>query len=344
MSGGRKVALSLARSTRGRELLSAIPFQELTTNAVHDPEGFFAAMSRFELTFNWFYADSRHIAMYSSGRLPLRAPGVNGGLPTNGNGDYEWRGFLGANAHVHVVDPKSGFIVNWNNKPGADFGAADDNFSYGPVHRVDLLNAALAAQKRYTPATVVSAMNLAATEDLRRVRVWPNVYPMLQRTAAPSARDQRMVDLVQAWDGTRLDPGDPGQAILDAAWPGIAHAVLDQALGAQAVKFLSQLMGVDDAANPQGSSYGGGWYGYVWDYLRSPRFCGGGEAIACSRALWQAVDAAGDELQAAQGPDPSAWRPDAVRIQFAGFAPLSMRWANRPTFQQVISFSAHRPG
>ena len=61
-------------------------------------------MSGFELTFNWFYADSKHIAMYSSGRLPLRNPNVNPGLPTNGNGSYEWRGWLAPNAHVHVVD------------------------------------------------------------------------------------------------------------------------------------------------------------------------------------------------------------------------------------------------
>ena len=95
-SGGKRVAISLDRSTRGRELLGAIPFQALSTGGVHSPQQFFDTMSGFELTFNWFYADSKHIAMYSSGRLPLRSPNVNGGLPTNGNGSYEWRGWLGA--------------------------------------------------------------------------------------------------------------------------------------------------------------------------------------------------------------------------------------------------------
>jgi hypothetical protein len=72
-SDGKKVAISMQRSTRGRELLGAIPFQTLSTGGVHSPEQFFKTMSGFELTFNWFYADSKHIATYSSGRLPLRA-------------------------------------------------------------------------------------------------------------------------------------------------------------------------------------------------------------------------------------------------------------------------------
>jgi hypothetical protein len=42
--------------------------------------------------------------------------------------------------------------------------------------------------------------------------------------------------------------------------------------------------------------------------------------------------------------DPSQWRADATkeRITFA-FLPLTARWTNRPTFQQVMTFAAHRP-
>jgi hypothetical protein len=68
--------------------------------------------------------------------------------------------------------------------------------------------------------------------------------------------------------------------------------------------------------------------------------------IRASRlALWAAVDAAGAALEAKQGADPAAWRANATaeRIRFApGILPATMRWANRPTFQQVISFSGHR--
>ena len=80
---GAPVAISTKRSTRGRELLSALAFQDLNTNRVHDPQSFFRAMNQLEFTFNWFYADNRDIAMFSSGRLPIRASNVGSGLPTN---------------------------------------------------------------------------------------------------------------------------------------------------------------------------------------------------------------------------------------------------------------------
>jgi acyl-homoserine lactone acylase PvdQ len=355
-SNGKKVAISLDRSTRGRELLAAIPFQTLSTGAVKSPQDFFKTMSGFDLTFNWFYADSKHIAMYSSGRLPLRAANVNPGLPTNGDGSYEWRGWLSANAHVHTVDPGGGQIVNWNNKPGAAFGAADDNWSYGSVDRVQLLNQAL-PMGRTTPAGVVSAMNSAATKDLRDVLV-SLLAKVMARTPAPSPRDATMLQLLQSWDGNRLDANldgkidAPGAAIMDAWWPRLAVAVLAPVLGPLTDQ-LKTLLPISNDANPGGSSYGAGWYGYVEKDLRtqlagtsgfSTRYCGNGDLNACSASLWQALDAAGNSLTAAQGPDPAAWRSDAAqeRIAFAGFISNTMRWTNRPTFQQVVVFRSHR--
>jgi acyl-homoserine lactone acylase PvdQ len=317
-------------------------------------------MSGFELTFNWFYADSKHIAMYSSGRLPLRAPGVNGGLPTNGDGAHEWRGFLAPLAHPHVVDPASGEIVNWNNKPAAAFAAADNNWGYGSVYRVQLLQRGLAqAGTRLTPAKVVSAMNWAATRDLRWTLV-PTLAAVLGHAPPPSARDAQMLQLLQSWDGSRLDANgdgtidEPGAAIMDAWWPRLAVAVLQPVLGPLTDE-LKQLLPIDNAANSQGSSYADGWYSYVDKDLRtllgehvaapySTHYCGAGDIAACAASLWQSLDAAGNQLAAAQGPDPAAWRADATpeRIHFLGFIPDTMRWTNRPTFQQVIEFGSHR--
>ncbi len=358
-SNGTKVAISLDRSTRGRELLSAIPLQVLSTGGVHSPQQFIDTMSGFELTFNWFYADSQHIAMVSSGRLPLRAPGVNPGLPTNGDGSDDWHGWLAPAAHPHVTDPASGEIVNWNNKPGAGFPAADDNFSYGAVHRVDLLDRGIAAKQKHTPASVVSAMNAAATTDLRDTLV-PLLAQVLSHGTAPSARDSEILSLLGAWNGSRLDANgdgkidDPGAAIMDAWWPKLAAAVLQPVLGPLTDQ-LAQIAPISNDANPGGSSYGDGWYSYVDKDLRtllglpvkekySKSYCGAGSLTACAASLWQSLDAAGDALAAAQGPDPAAWRADATkeRIQFSGFLSDTMRWTNRPTFQQVIVFGSQR--
>lgn len=362
--GGRRVAISLQRSTRGRELSSARAFYELDTNQVTSARSFVQTMSRVEFTFNWFYADSRDIAMFSSGRLPLRAPGTDPALPTVGTGEYDWRGFLPAKAHAQAVSPPSGAIVNWNNKPAAGVGSADSNFSYGSVQRVDLFTPLLAARRKHTLASLTGVMNRAATQDLRIVRVWPVVRDAIVAGGAPAGRTAELVALLDDWrarGGSRLDRDldgkidHPGAALLDEAWPRLADAVLGPVLGPLTER-LAALHGRSDDAGPGGSAYISGWYGYVEKDLRaqlgrqvrqgfSRRYCGGGVIAACSASLRAALDAAGAVLTAAQGPVATSWRADAAqeRIRFtSGVLPDTMRWTNRPTFQQLVSFRTHR--
>jgi hypothetical protein len=67
--------------------------------------------------------------------------------------------------------------------------------------------------------------------------------------------------------------------------------------------------------------------------------------VTCRESLWAALDAAAAELEVAQGPAPSAWRADATkeRIRFtSGVLQDTMRWTNRGTFQQVMSFHTPR--
>jgi acyl-homoserine lactone acylase PvdQ len=363
--GGKRVAVSLQRSTRGRELLSTKAFYDLNTARVDSAKDFLSTMNAVEFSFNWFYADDRDIALFSSGRLPLRAPGTDPALPTAGTGDFDWRGFLPFAGHAQGVNPSSGAILNWNNRPAPNVGAADSNFSYGSVHRVDLLRAAVAARRKHTLATLTGAMNQAATQDLRVVRVWPVIKAVLQTGPAPSARAEAAAGLLDGWranGSSRIDReldgkvDDPGAAVMDAAWPRLADAVMTPVLG-PLVGRLAALHGRSDDAGPAGSSYISGWYGYVDKDLRtllghavrgpySRRYCGAGVLATCRDALWGAIDAAAAELEETQGPAPSGWRSDAgaERIRFtSGVLPDTMRWTNRPTFQQLMSFTSHRP-
>jgi hypothetical protein len=197
------------------------------------------------------------------------------------------------------------------------------------------------------------------------MEVWPSVRAVLRTGSAPSARAEAAAALLDAWrgrGGSRLDRDldgkidDPGAAVLDEAWPRIADAVMRPVLG-PLLERLAALHGRSDDPGPGGSAYISGWYGYVDKDLRallgqpvrgafSRRYCGAGVLAACREALWEALDAAAAALERAQGPAPSAWRADATkeRIRFAsGILPDTMRWTNRPTFQQLMSFSGHRP-
>jgi acyl-homoserine lactone acylase PvdQ len=363
--GGTRVAISRERSTYGREVASALAFADLNRNKVHSAKDFFKVMNQEEFSFNWVYADNRDIALFSAARLPKRAPGVDIGLPTVGTGNYDWQGVEPLSAHARGINPPSGIITAWNNRPAKGYSAPDDQWAWGLVQRKQLLDEALARYKKHNVASVVGAMNQAATQDLRTVLVWPAIKAMLAKGTPPNARDAQMVSLVDAWrnrGASRLDGDldgkidDPGAAVMDAAWPNIAEAVMSPVLGPLTDR-LAELIPRDDNANDQGSAYDSGWYGYVkkdLDWLGGTNtgdlnhitYCGHGDQTACVASLWIAIDKAGDQLETAQGPNLAAWHADATseRIRFVpGLLGKTMRWTNRPTFQQVISFSRHRP-
>jgi hypothetical protein len=209
----------------------------------------------------------------------------------------------------------------------------------------------------------VSIMNRAATEDLRAIEVWPIIRRVLNGGPAPSTLAAEAADLIDRWrarGASRIDLNldgridDPGAAVMDTAWDGMARAVMSPVLGPLA-NTLAQLMGTNDAPSSHGSAFGSGWYGFVSKDLRtelgmkvqgplSRRYCGHGNLNDCRKSLWAAIQAAAAKLSASEGPNPAAWYSSATaeRITFIpGLIPFTMRWTNRSTFQQVIEFTGH---
>ena len=363
-SGGKRVALTFKRSSYGKDILWQIMFKRLSTNKVSGLKSFYAAAATSPFTFNVAYADDKNIATYSAGRLPIRDKRVDPRLPTKGTGKYEWKGFLKPNAHPHQANPASGQLVNWNNKPAPGFGSADDEWSYGSIHRVQMLNAGIDAKPTHDLASVVAAMNKAATQDLRDTGTFLDALTAVLDSpgAAPSARSKKMEELLKEWrqqGSTRLDRDLDGKmdagaapAIMDAIYPRVADAALSPVLGPQLEQF-SDMTGHDISGG-----FTGGRINFVDKDLRqltgtqfktpfTTRFCGNGDLAKCRESLWTAFDQAGDELAAQQGSNgPASWTSDAnaERISFApGLLQTTIRFTNRPSgIQQVISFSGHR--
>ena len=369
---GRKVAISRQRSSYGKDSLDLLFNRRLSNGRVHSPRSFFRAASLTPQTFNSFYIDNKHIAMFTSGLLPKRAGGTDPSLPTVGTGQYEWHGFLPPRRHIHGIDPSNtpvnGTMVNWNNISARGFGAADDGWNgSGSVHRVDMLNRELRKQKnkhgKWSLAGVTSAMNAAATQDIRAIDTVPLLRKLLRGSTAPNQQAARMVSLLVAWrqhGGNRLDLNndgeidDPGAAIMDTAWPMIADALMRPQIGPQ----LDELNSLFTRFNGPPSGQNTGWYMYFDRDIRrllgmkqpqplDNRYCGHGNLVKCQNAIWNAIAAAGQELTNEQGTsNPSAWRADATaeRIVFVpGLLKTTMRYTNRPSgIQQVISFNRHR--
>jgi acyl-homoserine lactone acylase PvdQ len=369
---GQKVAISRQRSSYGKDTLDLLFNRRLSNGRVHSVKSFYRAASLTPQTFNSFYLDKKHMAMFTSGLLPKRAGGTDPSLPTWGTGRYEWHGFISPKRHMHGKDPSNtpvkGTMVNWNNTSARGFGAADDTWNgSGSVHRVDMLNRELRKQRndygKWSLADVTSAMNAAATQDVRAIDTVPLLLKLLKGTTPSNNQAGAMLALLKQWrkhGGNRLDLNDdgliddPGAAIMDTAWPRIADALMRPQIGPQ----LDELNSIFTRFNGPPSGQNTGWYMYFDRDIRrllgmkqpdpfENRYCGHGNLAKCQNAIWNAIASAGRSLTKEQGTDdPSAWRAsaDAERIHFTpGILQTTMRYTNRPSgIQQVITFNRHR--
>jgi acyl-homoserine lactone acylase PvdQ len=367
------VAVVTQRSTYGRELDSALGFERLgNPDYVQGTDGFRDAVAAIDYTFNWFYVDDTDIAYYSSGRLPVRPDGVDPHLPRWGDTAYDWQGWLAVEDHPQQVNPPSGYLVSWNNKQAPGFGAADDQWGYGPVHRSEALSdrlAQLTAAGGVTTTDLVAAVQDAATVDSRAVYTLPSLLDVI----GDDPELAEASELLRGWverGSHRLDQDRDGAyeeqaaiALFDSWWgstddtEGVAQDLLRGTLG-DLVSELPQRLD-DHPRQGLGSAWNGvAWYGYVvkdLDRVRgsdpgawSQAYCGGGELTACQEDLRTSLKAAVDRVLAEQGAGSVAELTydkhiDDIRATTAGVVGVrDIDWQNRPTFQQVVNFQTGR--
>jgi hypothetical protein len=345
-SNGQPVALTRKRSTFGRDGLNLAGLKDMTEGDATTPERFWEAANKFGFTFNWGYVSRSNVAYFSSGRLPVRAPGLDRRLPTSGTGEYEWQGFLELAEHPHAAEGPSGRLLNWNNQSAPGFMHGDGT-PYGSVHRVELFDQ---FPDQVDLAGVVGVMNRSATEDVRSP-AWPVVSEVLRGGDAPSTLAGEVVDLLDAWvadDAPRLDADDDGfndeagPTIMDALWGPLVAAAMRPV-------FEDLTAALDDIRNLGGTGNNGSslvdkdlrtLLGKEVEGKFNLSYCGDGVLDACRASLWQVVDEVSQALAAERGDDPSTWREEGARSGFApGLITDTFRSTNRPTFQQVLEFA-----
>ena len=319
-------------------------------------------MSTVNFGANWLYMDDRDIAYVHTGLYPVRPLAVDPDMVSWGTGEWEWQGFLGAAQHPHELNPSTGYLTSWNNKPAPAWSATDGYYGWSALYRAKMLNDQIEPNHAITPVQLVQMMERVGLTDMRGSLDLPFLLRVLDKTGAPGPRESEMESLLKSWLAAgpyRLDNGHGNAvAIMDAWWPALIPAMYNPVMGD-----VSKVpLGFDNSPGAAGSAYQDGFYGQVWTDLsmllggavKSPThrvYCGGtatqpGDVQRCSRALWGALRSAGDSLQQQQGSNnPAAWdySAQAERIRFLPAAAVSMQWVNRPTFQQLEEFSGHRP-
>jgi acyl-homoserine lactone acylase PvdQ len=348
---------------------------------VHNATDFQHAFDGVDYSFNWFYVDSKDIAYFVSGLLPVRSSGVEPDLPHWGDATYDWKGFLPYAGHVQQVDPPRGFTASWNNKQAAGFGVADDQWGQSGVHRVNLLadriEKSIANGHKITRADLVGDMIDAATADLRGEKLLPlalqvigddpkarPAIALLNKWVADSAHrvdrkrtghydDQAAIALFDTWwDDNGLasfNTGTKGNGGLakDALRPGLGSLVDDLPYGTD-----------DHPRQGLGSSWDTvAWYGYVSKALRqtsgepvagaySQKYCG--TLSTCRAVLRASLEVAVSRAEHAQGVSSvnvltyDKSLDDIVHTTAGVVGVPGIDWQNRPTFQQAVNFTSRR--
>ena len=227
---------------------------------------------------NLLVADGQRIALYVTGRVPIRRAG-DGSVPVPGDGSHDWIGWATGDQLPHIVAPASGRLVNANDRvapPDFPVFLGRDWFGNWRATRIREL---LERSDRHTQADF-ARMQVDVHSDFAR-QVLPKFL------AVPIAEDipRRAQGLLRDWDGAMT---------IDAPQPLIFNAWLQYFYG----RVLQQgEIPVND---------GGPLLEFV-GYVLSPagaHWCGGD----CTSMLQASLaDAVGD-LTRRYGNDPTQWR------------------------------------
>ncbi|MFJ5216571.1 penicillin acylase family protein [Streptomyces sp. NPDC088354] len=280
--------------------------------------------------------------------------------------------------HPQSVDQD--YYVSWNNRQAKGYDAA--GFGNGSVHRGDLLDdrvKQLVAAGGVTRAQLTRAMADAALTDLRGEDVLPNLLKVIRSSAvsdpAAAAAVTKLGDWVTAGAkrketsaGSHTYANADAVRILDAWWPLLVKAEFEPGLGSGLYAALTANLTVDESPSAghgptgahAGSAFQYGWWSYVDKDIRqvlgepvqgglARSYCGGGSLSACRDILITTLKqaAAATAAQVYPGDENCSagdqWCADTViQRPLGGIKHGKISWQNRPTYQQVVEFAAHR--
>lgn len=258
------VAFSQHRALDGRATVIGTRLLKLPLS--DSLQQFLERARRIDAGFNLHYADTAgNIAYVHAGHRPQRPPRTDPRLPLLGTGKDEWRGTL--RSRPEVVNPASGLIVNWNNKPALGWPAGDQREFWGPIDRVqgltDRLTAEVAAGRPFTLDSVNTVMRGAATSDVFAPRIVPFLRAAVAALAAGAADGAKLIEaggLIDAWlaDGAPLVAvGDtlphPGATLYREFRTEVQRLVFADELGGWAHEMFYPLLNEGNQEDDHGS-------------------------------------------------------------------------------------------
>jgi penicillin amidase len=279
--GSRALALRWV----GAEPGTAGYLASLSIDRAHNWAEFEAAVPRWKVpSENLVYADrAGNIGEHSAGLAPIRH--WTGLLPVPGAGNYEWQGFVPADALPHQLNPAAGFVATANDRMTPDGYPYPVGYEWDPGYRAqrirDVLGGAASRQHGLSVADMEALQNdvlsLPALELQRLVR------------ASALGGDPR-VALFLAWDG-RLGTTSSEAALFEVWYRDIRRGLASALYPSEPERYgqLSPRVVLRTLSHPSATVFG-------------PE-----PATGRDQLLERALTAATRSLTEWLGQDPSAW-------------------------------------
>ncbi|MBL1099757.1 penicillin acylase family protein [Streptomyces coffeae] len=280
--------------------------------------------------------------------------------------------------HPQSIDQD--YYISWNNKLAKDYAVS--GFGNGSVHRGNLLEdrvRALVEKGGVTRAALTRAMAEAAVTDLRGEDVLPELLKVVRSKPIDDPKAATAVEQLESWRSAGAQRketsagshtyGHPDAVrIMDAWWPLLVESAFKPGLGSELYDALKANLPIDESPSAghgptgshAGSSFQYGWWSYVDKDLRkllgedvkgplAASYCGGGDLTSCRDALLTTLKQAAAKPATEVYPGDASckageqWCADAIiHRAVGGIGHDTISWQNRPTYQQVVEFPAHR--
>ncbi|WP_372788814.1 penicillin acylase family protein [Paraconexibacter sp.] len=297
-------------------------------NAARSIQDVDRAMNMVTWNENVMAVDSKgNIGYWHPGLFQQRPKGWDDRLPYPGTGEAEWPGLVDRTKTPRVINPKQGWLANWNNVPSQDWtngdGESPERIS-GAFHRGSFLMDLVRRLHRDPSfeASEATIRRAGTTAQQRVLAVTRTRLRAAQRGADGEAR--AVLDTLLAWDGDYHETDaagtvHPGVAI----WVAFKHRAAAIALGRLGP-------GVARFDGRPGTSH---------EFDITPGAAYALRTLAVDD-LRQAAVATAKELSERFGtPDPARWRDPRkmykVGSQGAGQAP-ELPFFDRGTWEQVV--------
>jgi len=217
------VAYAKHRAWDGRELETLLAW--LYATWASDFEEWKAQAEKSAINVNMYYADADgNIGYFHGGRFPERAAGHDNRFPVSGDGSMDWQGRQSIDqANPHVLNPVSGYLANWNNKPGQGVMNPDFFFySWSAADRVEFFHEQLSSKERFTADEAWAVIESSSYADVFAAYFLPLIDDASGQAGDPRLREANAI--LQDWNRQSRD--DDMDGYYDDAATAIFHTFM----------------------------------------------------------------------------------------------------------------------